>query len=147
MLQNKHKLLWYAKRAGVAALVLVLGALIFCGCGAPVASGAPGKDNPDDFSRVFNHTYDEVFQASQDAIERIGWFITKADKDKGIITGYGMNGNNKNTFEIQIEAVSQKPETRAAIALKTIHFLTGVERRGLATKFFVELQKVLVTYK
>ncbi|HKI12552.1 MAG TPA: hypothetical protein VKA02_10585 [Candidatus Acidoferrum sp.] len=146
MFQNEHELFWYAKRAGVTAFVLMLGALIFCGYGASVASGAPGKDNPDDFSRVFNHTYDEVFQASQDAIERIGWFITKADKDKGTITGYGMYGKNNNTFEIQIEAVSQKPETRAAIAMKT-HLLVGVERRGLATKFFVELQKVLVTYK
>ena len=146
MLQNKRKSFWYLERLTLAAFTLFLGALIFGGYGASVASGAPAKDNPDDFSRVFNHTYDEVFQASQDAIERIGWFITKADKDKGTITGYGMYGKNNNTFEIHIEAVSQKPETRAAIAMKT-HLLVGVERRGLATKFFVELQKVLVTYK
>ena len=47
------------------------------------------KDNPDDYTRVYSHTFDEVFQAAQKAVERQGYFVTDSNKEKGVITGKG----------------------------------------------------------
>jgi hypothetical protein len=146
MLQRKHESSWYAKRVGIAVFVLILGALVFGGHGASVASGAPSKGNPEDFTRVYRYTYDEVFAATQDAIERLGWSVTNADKDKGTITGRGIYNKNSNTFEIHVETVSPKPETRMTVVqIKDgIFFSNGKLAAG---QLFSEVQKVLVTYK
>jgi hypothetical protein len=130
----------------ISAFALVLGVLIFGGYGASVANGAPGKDKGEDFTRVYRYTYDEVFAATQDAIERLGWSVTNADKDKGTITGRGIYHKNSNTFEIHVETVSPKPETRMTVVqIKTgIFFSNGKLEAG---QLFSEVQKVLVTYK
>jgi len=125
----------------VATLVLVLGVLAT----AFLVPAAPAKDNPEDFTRIYRHTYDEVFEGAQEAIERKGWFVGDADKDKGTITVNGVYGRTKMTFEIHIEPVSPKPETR--ITINGVTKSSGVNRRDLALQFFTELQKVLVTYK
>jgi hypothetical protein len=147
MLQDKHESFCWAKRAGVTAFVLMLGVLIFGGYAASLASGAPNnKDKNQEFTRVYEHTYDEVFQAAQETIERMGLFVTDKDKDKGTISGKGdfavQQWTKKCTFDIYIETLNTKPETRVTIkpkiALGYAHDLT--------TKFFGELQKVLSTY-
>jgi hypothetical protein len=85
MLQNRNDRFWWAKRVGFTALVLVLGVLIFGGYATclPKPGGAvpavPGKDKDQESTRVFQHTYDEVFQASQEAIERMGLFLIAKD--------------------------------------------------------------------
>jgi len=119
---------------GLAALVIAIAAVLF----APAALG-----NSDDFVRISRHTYDEVFQGAQEAIERNGWFVTSTDKDKGIITGNGLFGRTKNTFEVHIESVSPAPETRVTIDVK----MSRINRKEPAVKFFTELQKVLATYR
>jgi hypothetical protein len=127
MFQIKHGCFWWTKRAVVTALVLVLGVLIFCGYAAswPKPGGAlpaaPNNDKDQAFTQIYTHTYDEVFQASQEAIERMGCFVTNADKDKGVISGNGRCARGapgylfKVDFEIRIESVSTKPETRVTV--------------------------------
>ena len=101
---------------------------------------AHAKDNPDDFTRVYAHTYDEVFQAAQTAVERLGWFVTSQDKDKGVVVvDYG----KKHYLEVHLETVSAKPETRLTIVVFTCRTCS---RRIPADMLFSELQKVLATY-
>jgi hypothetical protein len=150
MLQDKHELLWYAKRAVVTAVVLALGILIFGGYGAPLASAAPNKDQ--EFTRIYQHTYDEVFQASLDAIERMGMFVSAQDKDKGAIAGNGKTSASITVyFEIHIEAVNTTPETRVTIntTAKGGGVCPGCKSANMnyfKDHFSTELQKVLSTY-
>jgi hypothetical protein len=130
------------KRKKVKGLVVAVMALT----SAFLFPAAQAKDKPEDSTRVYQHTYDEVFQAAQKAAERLGWSVTTADKDKGAITGNGVNDNTKNLFEAHIESVSAKPETRVTVVLK----LTGLSGRGgrqyFTNQFLSELAKVLATY-
>ena len=152
MLQNRHECFWRAKCAGVAALALTLSVLIFAGYSTPSASAAPNKDEA--FTRVYQHTYDEVFQGSLEAIERLGMFVTAKDKDKGTIAG---NGHSNATtpitvyFDIHIETVNTTPETRVTIntTAKGGAFCPGCKSMNMAQfkdHFSTELQKVLSTY-
>jgi len=128
--------------AGLAVTLTVLLAVPF----APTASA---KDNPGDSTRIYTHTYDEVFQASQEAIERMGMFVTDKDKDKGTISGNGDSraaGSGQRfrvDFEIHIEAVSTKPETRVSINTKCHKWA----EKGFKADFLSELQRTLSTYK
>jgi hypothetical protein len=110
---------------------------------------ARAKDNADDFTRVYRHSYDEVWDASHEAIERLGWFVTDTDdKDKGAITGKGAGPNGKTTFTLHIESVSPKPETRETIDVKWSGFQgSWGGRKYVAKQLFEETQKVLATYK
>ena len=154
MLPNKHESFCWAKRAGVIAVALVLGILIFGGCGAPLASGAPNKDKDQEFTRVYQHTYDEVFQASTEAIERMGMFVTAKDKDKGTIAGNGQINAAKVSFEIHIAALNTNPETRVTINTTAKGggfggFCPGCksdDMKQFKERFSTELQKVLSTY-
>jgi hypothetical protein len=159
MLQINHELLWYAKRAGVMALVLVLGVLILCGhaVSLPKPGGAlpavPNNDKDQEFTRVYQHTYDEVFRATQETIERMGLYVTAKDKDKGTISG---NGNFKTndgqaarpcTFDIHIEVLNTKPETRVTVSAKAKStFFRGNWEAAFKNVFSDQLQKVLSTY-
>jgi hypothetical protein len=88
-----------------------------------VGSGAPNKDNiqNEEPTQIYQHTYDEVLQAAQDAIGRRGMFVTATDKDKGTISGNGSHvpkggtAVQEWTFDIHIEALNTKPETRVKI--------------------------------
>jgi hypothetical protein len=160
MLQFNHAYSKYAKRAGVTAIVLVLGVLIFGGYTAsfPKPGGAlpaaPNKDKDQVFTQVYKHTYDEVFQASQETIERLGLFITDKDKDKGTISGNGVYQqmtrvgptNLKTTLAIHIETVSAKPETRVTINAHMEGMVGRSWEKDFKQTFLREVQKVLVTY-
>lgn len=130
-------------RLSVMALAALLGALVFGGFAAPSTSGAPNKDK--EFTQVYQHTYDEVFQAIQETVERKGYFVTDKDKDKG--TFIATSSNRKVDFYLHVETLNTKPETRVTIIPK----LRGSKLfgSGLAQDsedFLKELQKVLATY-
>lgn len=89
-----------------------------------IASGASKNDNdkdgnyyPHEMTQVYQHTYDEVFQACQEAVERKGWFVTEEDKDKGTISGHDNSGQlwSPFIFSIHIESLNTKPETQVTI--------------------------------
>jgi hypothetical protein len=158
MLHKKHESSGYAKLAGVIAVALVLGVLIFGGYAAAlpkpggVPPAAPNKDKDKQFTQVYQHSYDEVFQASQEAIERMGCFVTNADKDKGVISGNGRCARGapgymfKVDFEIRIESVSTKPETRVTVNAQSKGWGRGAIKENFKDDFSRELQKVLSTY-
>src|SRR5271157_2059950 len=150
---NECERFWWAGRAGVTALVLVLGVLIFGGYGASLASGAPNnKDKDQVFTQIYLHTYDEVFQASLEAIERMGLFVTAQDKDKGTISGKGSHQQKGVqlprdwTFDIHIETLSTKPETRVTINASSRGWVLASEKAAFKQDMASELQKVLSTY-
>jgi hypothetical protein len=152
MSHDKHELLWYARRAGVTAFALMLGALIFGGFAGPSASGSPSKDK--EFTQVYQHTYDEVFQASLEAIERMGYFVTAKDKEKGTISGNGIFNvmgsmgpvGKKSTFDIYIETLNTKPETRVTINATVKGVIGGGASNTLKQQLSSEVQRVLATY-
>lgn len=123
-----------------------------------LASTAEAKDNPAEFTRVYQHTYDEVFQAVQKAVERMGCFVTAADKEKGLITGGGKCATVpgsvltwKVDFQVQIGAISAKPETSVLVNATTkgqfgAYASTGAARKGFKEQLLMETQKVLATY-
>jgi hypothetical protein len=110
---------------------------------ASLAPGAPKKNEEHEITQVCQHTYDEVFQASQDAIERAGFFVTAKDKDKGTISGNGAAG--KFTFEMYIEPLNTKPETRVTMHGRGKHWDWRYTSSQLDA-ILSELQKVLATY-
>ena len=118
--ENEQGRSGWAGRLTVVPSILVLGVLIFGGYGAPSASAAPKKE--DTASQIYQHTYDEVYQASQEAIERMGLFLGDKDKDKGTLNGNGpyqepgYTGTFQMIFDIHIETLSTKPETRLTIS-------------------------------
>jgi len=131
-------------RLALITLVVLTAAFLF--------PAAQAKDNPKGYTAVYQHTYDEAFQAAQDAIERKGWLVTGTDKDKGIISGEVVNANNNQPFELHVQVVSQKPETRIDLFFIRIkggwgkQYLKGA-KDGWWGSFASELQKVLVTYR
>jgi len=133
---------------GKLAVILVV---MTASCLAP---GASKSDKDQEFTRVYQHTYDEVFQASQEAIERTGYFITHKDKDKGTISGNGIFYSKtsvglmskKCTFDFHIETLNTKPETRVTINANVEVWGAPAASR-LKERFSDELQKVLATYR
>jgi hypothetical protein len=121
-----------------------------------LSPAAQAKDKPpEEFTRVYQNTYDEVFQASLDAIQRMGLFVIDKDKGKGTISGNGVYQaitgagprNFKTTFDIHIETVSAKPETRMTINAAHFRGLLGsFGENNLKQNFLSEVQKVLATY-
>jgi hypothetical protein len=114
----------------------------------PLTSGAPDKDKDkgQEFTQVYQHTYDEVFQATQVAIERSGYFVTDKDKDKGTISGNGYLIGHF-TFDIHIEALNTKPETRVAIIVVPKGRMAGSAKQAAPQRILVTIQKVLATYQ
>ncbi len=115
----------------------------------PAAQAAQGKTM--EATQVYQHTYDEVFEASQAAVERLGYVVTDKDKDKGTISGAGMNPTILGveiTFDIRIEALNSKPETRVTVGarLKKRPLLGGGPGAFLE-RYLSELPKVLATYR
>ena len=134
----------------VAAVLVVLMTI-------PFARVASAKDNPEKFTRVYQHSYDEVWEAAIEAVERKGLSAVDRDKDKGTITGTGKYEGHPGPgqtryvqmdFEIFIESVNPKPETRMTIReIHTKGFLSGTYRGSFADGLLAEVQKVLATYK
>jgi hypothetical protein len=140
--------LTFAPVLGKLALVaLSVSALAAC------ASGLPSTE--EDFTRTYGRTYDEVFQASQEAVERMGLFVKTQDKDKGTITGEGTytpkgyTGPSKFVFTINIKILNDKPETSATITAERKGGPLGREggEARFRDEFLIELQKVLATYR
>ncbi len=153
---------WGRSRCPVGASVGKLAVMLVVLAVASVALAAPKKDKNEDgnyyaaeLTRVYRHTYDEVFQACQDAIERRGLLVTAADKDKGTIRGSSLNYTLSSTlvWSMHIEPVNTKPETRLTI---NAHW-TGKGPRvgGMSSKrnqawedeMATVVQKVLSTYR
>ena len=142
----------------LAARVIVVGIVALTTAFlSPVAQAKDkNKENPDDYTRVYPFTYDEVFQAAEKALLRLGWRVSGKDKDKGIIQGTVIDQHlsvmnyDKNQFEMHIETVSSKPETRITLVVKVHHVWTISDvrtRQVCAEDYFGELQKVLATYQ
>ena len=133
---------------GLAVAIVVLTA-------AFLVPAVRAKDNPEDSTRVYKHTYDEVFQGAQEAVERMGCFVTDANKVKGVITGNGKcahgrpgyGGPYKVEFEITIESVNANPETRVTIRPQIHGLIAHTWAKVFRDDLFAEIQKVLVTYK
>jgi hypothetical protein len=120
---------------------------------ASLAPGAPKKDKDQgqEFTHTFQHTYDEVFQATQEAFERLGYSVT--DKEKGTISGNGVIPGGTTlrcTFAIHIEALNTKPETRVTMNIKSGKTGWLTSRSGVEQEFdqrlSSEIQKVLASY-
>ncbi len=118
-------------------------------------TGAARKSDKDqEFTRVYQYTYDEVFQASQEAIEQMDYFITHKDKDKGTISGNGIFYSKtsvgpmgkKCTFDIHIETLNTKPETRVTIKANVEVWGASASSR-LKERLSSEIRKVLATYR
>ncbi len=125
----------YTVGAVVATLALVLAVLTL----ASRIQGAPNKDP--DSTRIYRHNYDEVFQAVPEAIKRAGLIVTDKDKDKGTIDGIGMGG--KLTFDLHIEVLSDKPETRVTANVKVKGMFMGTWGPIYTEKILTQLQQVL----
>ena len=149
MLHNEYGKSWWVGRNSLIAIALVLGALVICGFAAASSKtggalpAAPNKDHV--YTQVFQHSYDEVFQAAQDSVERLGWFVTGTDKVKGIVSCRFSNSSTPMiTFDLQVETVSQKPETQVTI----VFIKTGrTSKDSIWQTLSTELQKVLSTYR
>jgi hypothetical protein len=155
---KRYEFSWRGICAWVVAVALVLGVLIFGGYAAAVPKpggappAAPSKDKDQVFTQIYLHTYDEVFQASLEAIERMGLFVTAQDKDKGTISGKGSHQQKGVqlprdwTFDIHIETLSTKPETRVTINASSRGWVLASEKAAFKQDMASELQKVLSTY-
>jgi len=146
----------------VTALAVVLGTL---------TGNSAGSDEwceySQDKSEIYSYTFDEVFQGAQEMTQRLGAFADSADKDKGVITGHGMSRGAPGYkfpvgFEIHIEVLNAKPETKVSCSTrypKSSRFCNrrlkealekGVESGAPANfnaDFLGGLQKLLVTSK
>jgi hypothetical protein len=146
MRDNEHVRYRFLGRLSAIALAAQLGVLVI----ASLAPAAPKKD--DTSSQVYQHTYDEVFQASQEAIERMGLFLGDKDKDKGKLSGNGTyqepgyTGTFKMIFDIHIETLSTKPEARLTISTQAKGMVAGHVLKSFNQRFLSEVQKVLSTY-
>ena len=118
---------------------------------ASLASGVPKNGNNEDANflpaqqtRVYQHTYEEVFEAALTAIEREGLFVTDKDKNKGIIDGSAYGGQV--VFTLHVESLNTNPETQ--VTLNT-HWTKKVNRRSINPSFnvLITIQKVLSTYR
>jgi len=137
--------------ATVGRLAVMLVVLMVAAC-ATMGPEPRIKDTDQGVTQIFRHTYDEVFQASEEAIERQGWFLDATDKEKGTISGRGsaLVAGVKGVFYIHIETLNTKPETRVTFISRENN---AFRSNGIDTsvngghRFFPELQKVLSTYR
>jgi len=114
-------------------------------------------------SRTSDFTFDEVFDAANKALLRLGLNIEQSDYEKGMITG---NGNStiissvkgpcvaSHTFACYITEISAEPITRVTVIVDT-HSGDNIQVIGLGKKMSLaflesihaEIQKVLSTYR
>lgn len=139
---------------GKLAVMLVVLTLAASAPGTPKDKDQDGNYYPQELTQVYQHAYDEVFQACQDAIERKGWFVTDKDKDKGTISGKApATYFSAFVFSMHIESLNTKPETRVTInghSAQKGRFLVGANTRNEVHQnevgLITEVQKVLSTY-
>jgi hypothetical protein len=143
-----RSLMSLAARGLVVVLMALLAAFLF--------PAAQAKDKPEDNTRIYQHTYDEVFQASQEALERMGMFLDDKDKEKGTISGSGVYKGAEGPrhtirikFDVRTETVSTKPETRVTVNAKAKGGPFGGDGgwgKHFAQDYLSEVQQVLATY-
>jgi hypothetical protein len=96
------------------------------------------------------HSYDDVFQATAEAIERCGWFMDSVDKNIGTCV-FSIRDGIPCTMVVKIEAVESAAGPQALVKFnysKPPRGLLGLEFRGqFPGDLFRELQKVLATYR
>jgi hypothetical protein len=98
----------------------------------PAAEGAVHEDTDKNgkYSQVYSRTFDTVFQTCQDALGDMRMSVERADKDTGMIAGKGkyIEAGAYITvhFEVAVEKLSAKPETRVNVAAKTDKFNLGL---------------------
>jgi len=139
-------------RVAVVTLTIVLAMLTCTAYGKEIEATA-------EESQIYNHTFDEAFQACQETIERQGWFIADKDKTKGTISVHvppkGDFNRLDTVIQIHIQTVSTQPETRVTAHLhETARKRLGLGEKWLtddanrnAHEFLANLQKVLATYR
>jgi len=94
--------------------------------------------------QVYQHTFDEVFQAVLETSERKGYPLLDKDKEKGTIS---VSADKHIDFYIHVEALNTKPETRVTIDPKYKGFkVSSGAQREFSENFLKELLKVLSTY-
>jgi len=146
MEKNENQRLRFQARSAVAVMAVTLSVLATAGLAyAGNPKDKKPNDNKEEATQVYNHTYDEVFQAAQERIERNGWFIDKADKDKGIIITAAID--KKCPIDIHIESVSPKPETRVTVRWRCQGWALRHYSHDLGDGYLSGLQKVLATYR
>ncbi len=157
----------------VAACLLGL-CVVFWTCVS--ASGAPGdKKEQSDKSQaiaegcttqVFRHTYDDVFQATKEALERKGQILDTIEKERGTISYktemirigrlYSQNAC-KMVIDLRIESLASTAEPRTRVTVTARDggsepklcrkpYGTAKWEDGCFKSFFSDIQKVLVTY-
>jgi hypothetical protein len=143
-----------SKRTVIPAAI-VLAVVLDVLAGPMMAAAQDSKNNNQAFAQTYLHTYDDAFEAALVTIERIGWFPNDSVKGKGVITGTagenplgGTRWNCKGSFELLVESVSAKPETRVTISidLQGGGFCKDI-RDDVASYYFSQLAKVLSTYR
>jgi len=134
--------------ATIGKLALMMLVILTVASSVPVAAKDKGS------TQVYQHTYDEVFQASQEAIERMGMYVSAKDKDKGTISGNGIFNvtgsmgpvGKKCTLNIHIETLNTKPETQVTVSANVKGVWGGWANTDLERKLSMQIQQVLSTY-
>ncbi|MGA2327731.1 MAG: hypothetical protein ABSH05_15715 [Bryobacteraceae bacterium] len=143
MEKNENRRFRFQSCSAATAVAVTLSVLATAG----LAYAGKPKDKKQEATRVYRHTYDDVFQALQEAIERQGDFIDHVDKDKGTITANCGKMMCTPTYEVQVVSVSVAPETRVTIRVTTKGHLCGNIWEGVANGLLGRLQIVLATYR
>ena len=111
-------------------------------------------------SRVYNYTFDEVFDASVDAIMRTGYSVDVEDREAGLISGSGLNRRHgvngplscNITYAIYVEEVNTKPRTKSTVIVDVHSSTMFLWSAGPETSLIVnseisdQLQKILASY-
>jgi hypothetical protein len=112
------------------------------------------KENTAQCSQVYTHTFDEVFQASQETIERDGNFVADLDKTKGTMKSKTASGSV--VEEIVLTSGAKNGETSVNVthhylvySTFMVHHTELQEKQGAAacSAFLGRVQKVLATYR
>jgi len=127
------------KRNPVIAVGLaVMMAVLTVSCATPVPTEGDAE-----YTWITQHTYDKVFQASQEACARQRALVIASDEDKGTIRCKSM----ERTFEFHIKAlkaVNTKPQTQIMfVPVEGELFVIGLDWSAMANRYFAEVQAVL----
>lgn len=111
-------------------------------------------------TRVFEYSYDDVFEATKTALFRKGFDVSRADKKAGLILAHGSVMRREMigvpipfTASAKIIVVDRKPRTRLTVNADSywdIYFGGAVRFESsanhLGNELMADIQKVLTTY-
>jgi hypothetical protein len=119
---------------------------------ADIAQWEAARKDQDAGTLVSQHTYDEVFQASQDTFKLLGMLVTDKNKNEGTISGTGsyQYAAQRVAYHIHVEALNDKPETRVTMSVEALtpcgwryQCKPTVMKKECNEKFISTLQRVL----